>query len=177
MKLDIDTILKYKYIIFNNKNKELLYFIVTNYFNLQIKDISELNQIYKYTIFNKINKEYAINVNKNYNNNLLLSLNPKIILLDSLYLENISSFNSVLMFESIACNIGTVSDFLSKKFNTCISKNYKSTKYSIYQAINENSTEFINSILKLDVNVSSNLSNIKKIKYINRRSKYLSLVI
>lgn len=177
MKLDIDLILKYKYIVFNNKNKELLYFIISNYFNLQIKEIEELNIIEKYTIFNKVNKDYAINVSNNYNIKTLLNLNYKVVLLKSNYLQYISDTNSVLIFESIASSIGTISDFLSKLFNTSVIKKYKYTDFNIYKSLNENSIEFMQTVLKLDTNITGNLSNIRKIFFINKRNKYLSLII
>lgn len=178
MKLNINKLLDYKYIIFNNINKSVVFFIISNYFKFKIKDISEINNLSKFTLFNKINNlNYAINIDT-YNSHIMHfsnSIAPKLVLINEELIKNIE-INNYIVFNQILKYL-YISDFLNDFFMQKHNKKNKIIKYNFYQIINTNDIQFIKILLKLDVNLRSSFSYIKKFKYYNRFNKFISLEI
>ncbi|BCL65941.1 hypothetical protein IOLA_309 [uncultured bacterium] len=182
MKLNINKLLVLlgcKYIIFNNTNKSIVFFIISNYFNCKIKDINEINNLSsKFTLFNKINNlDYAINIDKDnsYIINLDNKIKPKLILVNEELIKNIKIDNYII-FDQIF-KYSYISDFLNDFFIQKYNKKIKTVKYNFYQIMNLNDMQFIKILLQLDVNLRGNFLYIKKFKYYNRFNKFISLEI
>lgn len=181
MKLDIGRMLNYKYILYNNENKALLFFIVTNYFKLNILDLETLCVLANYSsiMFNRIyNYNYAVDI---YNevNNFINCINPRLFLIN----ENlIDSFkykinNLKFIYFSDVTNINSLSDFLEYLFSINRKKYYKLSDFNIYQIIQNQNLNFIHRLISLDINLSSNMRIIKNIITSKKIKKYKNLLL
>lgn len=173
MKLNIDRIFDFNYVLFNCNNKSLLYFLITNYFKLKIINIEDIGLLNKFILFNKLNKSnYVINISRN--TNLINKLNPKLIIIDENIFIN-DNKNSFINFKDFILE-ESISEFLSNLFKIKFFNKNKINTYNLYQILSSNNFNLIKKLINIDVNLYSNFKLIN-IFYDNKYNKYLRLKI